>query len=345
MHLAFRGRNKVPLPPGPRKIPILGNVHMLPFEGQEHTFAEWGKRYGDVIYAKLFRRTTIIVNSFNASRDLMDKRSGNYSDRPPFILLGMMGWEKVLNLLPYGDEFRKQRKWVQDAFQSKKSLQNYRPLQQRAVVELLNRLLDNPGSFDAHFTRYLASIIMEITYGHRVVNEDDKFVGIAERATTETALIGSAGSMLVDFFPILKHFPSWMPGGRFKKKVTHARKCIRDMYDVPYNMALGVAWPSFTSSLLEECITDGKLSRNDEDSIKGAAANLYGGGTETTATVLTIFVLLMVTHPHVYKRLQEEMDKVIGSERLPDFDDRPHLPFLDATIKETLRWHTPVPLG
>ena len=38
--------------------------------------------------------------------------------------------------------------------------------------------------------RYLASIIMEITYGHRVIAEDDKFVGIAQRATDETAQIG-----------------------------------------------------------------------------------------------------------------------------------------------------------
>ena len=64
-----------------------------------------------------------------------------------------MGWEKVLNLLPYGDEFRRQRKWVQDAFQTKKSLQNYQALQRRAVIELLNRLVDRPDSFSEHFTR------------------------------------------------------------------------------------------------------------------------------------------------------------------------------------------------
>ena len=62
--------------------------------------------------------------------------------------------EKVLNLLPYGDEFRRQRKWVQDAFQTKKSLQNYQALQRRAVIELLNRLVDKPDLFSEHFTRY-----------------------------------------------------------------------------------------------------------------------------------------------------------------------------------------------
>ena len=45
----------------------------------------------------------------------------------------------------------------------------------------------------------------------------------------------------------------------------------------------------------------------------------------------------MVTHPHIYKRLQVEMDEHIGTDRLPDFDDRASLPFLNATIKETLR--------
>lgn len=45
----------------------------------------------------------------------------------------------------------------------------------------------------------------------------------------------------------------------------------------------------------------------------------------------------MVLHPEVYKRAQEEIDRVIGSERLPDFDDREALPYLECVIKEVLR--------
>ena len=45
------------------------------------------------------------------------------------------------------------------------------------------------------------------------------------------------------------------------------------------------------------------------------------------------------------KKAQNEIDRVIGSDRLPTFDDRPNLPFIDAIVKETLRWGTVVPMG
>jgi len=60
---------------------------------------------------------------------------------------------------------------------------------------------------------------------------------------------------------------------------------------------------------------------------------------------MLVFVLAMVLHPEVYKRAQEEIDRVVGSQRLPDFSDRDSLPYLDCVIKEVYRWHVPVPLG
>lgn len=54
---------------------------------------------------------------------------------------------------------------------------------------------------------------------------------------------------------------------------------------------------------------------------------------------------MMCLHPHVQKRAQEELDAVIGGERLPTFDDMPNLPYVDACVKETLRYWTVAPLG
>lgn len=69
------------------------------------------------------------------------------------------------------------------------------------------------------------------------------------------------------------------------------------------------------------------------------------GGTETMSSVMQTFMLAMVIHPEVYLKVQEEMDCVIGTDRLPEPEDREKLPFLNAVIKETYRWHPPVPLG
>lgn len=60
---------------------------------------------------------------------------------------------------------------------------------------------------------------------------------------------------------------------------------------------------------------------------------------------MQIFFLAMTLYPEVYKRLQEEVDHVVGHDRLPSFADRPHLPYVSAVIKETLRWQTILPSG
>lgn len=53
----------------------------------------------------------------------------------------------------------------------------------------------------------------------------------------------------------------------------------------------------------------------------------------------------MVLHPHVWKRAQAEIDVVIGTDRLPNFSDRPALPYVDAIVRETVRWSPVIPLG
>jgi cytochrome P450 len=55
----------------------------------------------------------------------------------------------------------------------------------------------------------------------------------------------------------------------------------------------------------------------------------------------------MLEYPEYLKRAQAELDSVLGPgpARFPTFEDRPHLPFLDALFSETMRWSVPVPLG
>lgn len=53
----------------------------------------------------------------------------------------------------------------------------------------------------------------------------------------------------------------------------------------------------------------------------------------------------MVLYPDVQRRAQSELDAVLGQDRLPTFDDRPSLLFIDAIVLETLRWNVVTPLG
>ena len=53
----------------------------------------------------------------------------------------------------------------------------------------------------------------------------------------------------------------------------------------------------------------------------------------------------MVMHPDIQRKAQAEIDAVVGQDRLPDFSDRAKLPYVNAIIEETLRWHSITPLG
>lgn len=53
----------------------------------------------------------------------------------------------------------------------------------------------------------------------------------------------------------------------------------------------------------------------------------------------------MAVCPEFQKKAQQELDAVVGAGRLPDFSDRPSLPYVNALVKELLRWHPSVPMG
>ena len=56
-------------------------------------------------------------------------------------------------------------------------------------------------------------------------------------------------------------------------------------------------------------------------------------------------MLAMTLYPEVQAEAHAELDRVMGSERLPDFEDRPNLPYLECVVQESYRWHTAVPIG
>ena len=61
--------------------------------------------------------------------------------------------------------------------------------------------------------------------------------------------------------------------------------------------------------------------------------------------MLHMFFLAMALNPHVVRNAQEELDRVLGGRRLPDFSDQEQLPYISAIVKELLRWGCPVPIG
>lgn len=343
-------KRTLPLPPGPSRLPLVGNVHQLPLQYQQRTFTEWGKQYGEIVFAKFFVRPAIILNSLEVAQDLMEKRGSKYSDRPRFVLINELVRFKPMVFMSYTDEWRRQRKWYQTAIQARNAIDSYLPLQRRETNKFLLDLIQTPQAFENHVKRFSAAMMMEIAYGHSVSSVDDEFVKFADNALTGAIEADSLVATLVDFFPFLRHIPTWMPGSGFKRRAFIARQRVREMLDTPYDkvrreVAAGTAKPSFLTYLLDELSKDNEITPEDQESIKYAVCLMYGAGSDTTIITLLSFLLAMVLHPEVYRKAQAEIDRVVGSERLPELEDRPSLPYLECVLKEVYRWNPPAPLG
>jgi len=87
------------------------------------------------------------------------------------------------------------------------------------------------------------------------------------------------------------------------------------------------------------------IPADEEEVIRNTAATALTGGTDTTVSYLTSFMLAMVVYPEVQRKAQAELDTVIGTGRLPTFEDRKNLPYINALCNEIIRWLPVLPIG
>jgi len=100
------------------------------------------------------------------------------------------------------------------------------------------------------------------------------------------------------------------------------------------------------ASLIERLPDEGDPQRSREEMIaKDVAWVAYAAGGDTTLSSVQTLFLAMSLYPEVQKKAQAEIDAVIGPNRLPDFQDRPSLPYINAVVKESSRWNLVLPLG
>ncbi|KAF9484052.1 cytochrome P450 [Pholiota conissans] len=336
-----------PLPPGPRGWPLLGNLLDMPTSREWLTFADWGRKWGDIVSISMFGHCMVVVNSMQMAIDMLEKEGAIYSDRPVMEMGGeLVGWKTTLVLVPYGARFRNYRKLFHQTIGTQSSMAKFYPGGELETRRFLKRVLENPDDLNAHVRKTAGSIILRISHGYKVKESDDPFVNMADIATEQFALSTAPGGFLVNLVPVLKYIPSWFPGAGFKKTAAEWAVSLAKMANDPHQfvkeqMAHGVAEDSFTSRLLSEP----GLTEEQEFDIKWSAASLYSGGADTTVASVNAFFLAMALHPEVMRKAQEEIDSVIGNERLPCFADRPNLPYVNAVQLEVFRWHSVAPTG
>lgn len=337
-------------PPGPKTAPVIGNLHQMPAAMPHVKFTELGRQFGAITGMKVGVENWVILNSWQAVRDLIDQKGAIYSSRPrlPGVeIVAPGGVSPVTN--GYNDMWRAQRKKLVE-FLGGERTDRMKPVQDAESTQMIWDILTQPPEFlEAHVERSYGSTIFETVFGTRDKTIEPTswthiFFDIEKRWTV---VVDPGVAPPYGGFPFLRKLPIWLsPWRAWKKLALGVRRDQRALYYALFNetkkrLAEGKANDCFLSQCLRVQEKDGV----NDDFIAYLGGVLIEGGAETSASTTMVFIMAMAAFPHVLALAQEEIDRVVGRDRMPSRDDIGRLPYIKACMQEVTRWRPIIPIG
>ncbi|KAF8917162.1 cytochrome P450 [Mucidula mucida] len=345
-----RRRAELPLPPGPKGLPLVGHLFDRPVRNVYEIYMKWAATYGDLVYYEVLGQPIVVVSSEEAANELFEKRSANYSDRPSLPMFELMKVNWNLVNFRYSNTWRIHRKTFHQYFNANQ-VAAYRPVQLEASITLLHHIITTPEAFFSHVRHNAGSIMLRLTYGYDAEPVNDPYVGVVDKFNRQSSAAANPGSYLIDYLPILKWIPSWFPFADFQREAIAMAPHVVEVRDRPFelvqkDMKQGKSAQTFVATSLRR-IEDQEVDTQNTmvEVTKNVAAIVFSAGADTTVGGVLSTILAMVLNPDVLKQAHEELDAAVGRQRLPNFDDRSSLPLVEAIVLEALRWRPVVPIN
>ncbi|KAF9523935.1 putative monooxygenase [Crepidotus variabilis] len=337
----FYFRRPGKLPPGPWRLPLLGNAHQLPSKTPWTVFGQWAKTYGNIIHVDLFGQSIILVNSQKIAFDLMDKRSTNYSDRPIIPIAAMSQVGDTFALQSYNDSWRRQRKMIAQEFTAA-GVSRFQSLQEREWRLQVKRILHNPDTIFSEIKLRAGVIAIRALYGYYVRTPNDPMLSNPIEVIREFSRLSTPQTGLA-----FRFLPRWTPGVTFFKEALDYERLHVAATVAPYEWCKTnletpkVLVPNVCCDIWEK---NSVLDQDGHKQVYNALSSALGGGLDSNASSALTFFMTMILHPEVQQKAQMELDTIIGFDRLPDINDQSRLPYVRAVLAETLRFMPPIPL-
>ncbi|XP_046893412.1 cytochrome P450 2K1-like [Hypomesus transpacificus] len=336
-------------PPGPRPLPLLGNLLMLDLKRPYQTLCELSKKYGSVFKIHFGPQKVVVLAGYKTVKEALVNHAEEFGDRDITPIFQDLNNGHGI-LFSNGESWKEMRRFASTTL---KNLGMGKKMSEEKITEECGNLIEvfeqhEGKAFDTtQSVNYAVSnIISAIVYGNRFDYSDPKFRAMVDRATETVCLLGSPTIQLYNAFPWMG--PCIWNQRRIMKLFNIDKEEIKDLIrglkeTLNPQMCQGFLDCFLTRQQnLEE--SGSVASLYHDDNIVYSVANLFAAGTDTTGTTLRWGLLLMAKYPHMQDQVQEEISRVIGSRQVL-VEDRKNLPYTDAVIHETQRLANIVPMS
>lgn len=350
-------RRSLSYPPGPRALPIIGNLLDMPQSKFSLTWSEYGETYGPLTWLTIPGQKVLVVNSFEAAKELLEKRPLVYIDRPRFTMsTDLLGLSNYMGFSLYNDVWKRQRSLFKHALSAAVVRRDYSSLFEMKARQYIERCAASPDNVFHETNRIIAEAIIKLTYGKLDDGQGRDYIQLSTRLME--IMVPAAQGYVVDLMPALQYLPKWLPGMKFKRDAAVWRKEVDEIENTVFETVREnrlsddpEVKSSFVSRKTQELVNKHEEGRDvqqqhvDETTLAYTGLQIFSAGLETTETTIGSFIRAMTLFPSVQEKVQAEIDRVIASGRLPTFKDEPELPYFNAVILETLRWNPVVSFG
>ncbi|XP_061084960.1 cytochrome P450 2K1-like isoform X1 [Conger conger] len=337
-------------PPGPRPLPLLGNLLHLDMKQLHVSLCELSKKYGSVFTVHFGPKKVVVLAGYKTVKEALVNYGEEFGDREiaPIFRDTIKGHGVVF---ANGDSWKEMRHFGFTNLQDFGIGMREKILEEsRNLIKVFDNLKGEPFDMTQLLNYFVFNIISTIVYGSRFDYADPAFQKMIDRANENVRNVGSAEIQVYNLFPWLRWCCGWWLVNRiqilknFKNNTEEIMGLVQGLKDKLNPQDLR----GFVDAFLvrQQEVRRGRTpdSYFHNNNLKFTVSNLFAAGTGASAATLRWGLLLMAKYPHIQDQVQEELNQVIG-DREPRVEDRRNLPYTDAVIHETQRLANVVPMS
>ena len=339
-------------PPGPTPLPIIGNIFNLG-KHPHLNLTDLTQKYGKVFQMFLGSQRTVVVSDISVAKRALLQKVNDFAGRP-FVYSGSIfsNGGKGIGFGDFTPEWKQQRKIAHGAIKLYSiGMERLEKTITTEIEEVSRRFEMTEGR--PHNPRDILSlgvmnIICGIVFGKRYDLNDPEFHKVVE--FNNVFVKSLAPENVVDAFPLLRFLPFEEQNIKRLRVAVKERDAILQRI---YEEHLDTFEEGDIRDLTDALIKTSQEAEKEDSTAKTlqtehvlmTMSDIFIAGSETTATSMRWVLLYMMYFPDVQDKIQRELDQVIGRDRMPGLKDRKNLPYLEATMAETLRITSIAPLA